>query len=499
MRLPLRVLATLRKYRMIPRGGRVMVALSGGPDSVALTLVLRELEGRGGFRLAGLAHVNHGLREAASGDEAFCRALAERIGVPFFVEHVDVRDLARRERRSIEDAGRTARYDFFRRVLHETGAEVAATGHTRDDQAETFLLRLLRGAGARGLAGIHPVAGPVVRPLIEVRRRDVCEYLAERHQAYCEDESNRDRSIPRNRIRQELIPYIERAFSPGIVGILAREADAARLDEAHLALEAIGSAGLIVLRTSGRRTVPLASGGASPVPAADVAAVEIDADGLASLSQAVASRVARLALSILAPDRFVGFDHVEAVLALASAGGGRASLPGQQAVRRRDIVELVRDPVRGFENSFSQPLSIPGEVLLADQGWVVSAEGAPNRNAGPARQEDPGGRPDATAAGAPALTAEVRADRIVSPLRVRSRQRGDRFQPPGLGGRHKKLQDYLVDRKVPLDERDRLPLVVDGDDRIVWVAGHGVGEDFRVTAPSQGVIFLKARQLGGPG
>lgn len=484
MRLPLRVLATVRKYRMILPGGRVLVALSGGPDSVALTLLLRELEEDGDFRIAGLAHVNHALRAAASDDEAFCRALAAELGLPIFVAHVDVRDLARREHRSLEDAGRTARYQFFRQLLRDVPADVAATGHTRDDQAETFLLRLFRGAGARGLAGIHPVAGPVVRPLLDTRRGDVLAYLRERQQPYREDETNRDLSIPRNRIRHELIPYVQRELSPGIVEVLAREADAARRDEEHLAREAIGSAGLIVLRTRDRRTVRLSSDGVPPVAADEVHAVEIDARGLALLSQAVASRVVRLALSILAPHRFVGFDHVDTLLALVSAERGRASLPGQTAIRRAEVIELVRESVRGFENGFSYPLSIPGEVLLAPQGWAVSAEVGQDRN------------PPSTPGG---FVAAIRADRLVGPLRVRSRNRGDRFQPAGLGGRHKKLQDYLVDRKVPRDERDRLPLVVDGDDRIVWVAGHGVAEDFRVTATSQSVIFLKARQLGGPG
>jgi tRNA(Ile)-lysidine synthase len=222
---------------------------------------------------------------------------------------------------------------------------------------------------------------------------------------------------------------------------------------------------------------------------ADIAAVEIDAAGLAGLSQAVASRVVRLALSILAPDRFVGFDHVAAVLSLAA---GSVSLPGQQAVRRGARIELVREPFRGFTNSFQFPLSIPGEVLLEPQGWVISAE--------PPSQPVPGlPVPVSTDGDSTPVTVAVRADSLVPPLGVRSRRPGDRFQPPGLEGRHKKLQDFLVDRKVPVESRDSLPLVVDGRDRIVWIVGLAVGEDFRVTEPSQGVILLKARRLGGPG
>ena len=487
---------------MIPVGGRVLVALSGGPDSVALTLLLKDLEDRGSFRVAGIAHVNHGLRASAGDDEEFCRAFADRMGAPFFVERADVRAVARRRRRSLEDTGRFVRYDFFRRLLTEDVADVVATGHTRDDQAETFLLRLIRGAGSRGLSGIHPAAGQVVRPLFDVRRRELRDHLAGRDQGFCEDETNRDVAIARNRVRHELIPYIERAFSPGIVEVLAREADAAREDERHLQQEAIESAGLIVLRNSSTRdAVPLSPDRIAPGPesgwfepvssslGADIVAVEIDAARLAALPRAVASRVARLALSILADGRFVAYEHVRTLLALASAERGSASLAGQQAIRRGTRIELVRERVQAFANSFRVPLSIPGEVILQSQGWAISAE------VGAARERPAASREPARQT----LTAAVRADRLAPPLAVRSRRPGDRFQPPGMGGRHRKLQDVLVDRKVARETRDLLPLVVDGEDRIVWIVGHAVGADFRVTEPSQGVIFLIARRLGGPG
>ncbi|MGH9337705.1 MAG: tRNA lysidine(34) synthetase TilS, partial [Vicinamibacteria bacterium] len=196
-------------------------------------------------------------------------------------------------------------------------------------------------------------------------------------------------------------------------------------------------------------------------------------------------------------------DHVKALLALASTERGALSLPGQHATRRGGRIELVREVFEGFANSFRYPLSIPGEVILESQGWAISAEAgavrerpAAVRERSAAIRERPAAireRPDVS------LTAAVRADSLVHPLSVRSRAPGDRFQPPGLGGRRKKLQDFLVDRKVARETRDLLPLVVDGEDRIVWIVGHAVGEDFRVTEPSQGVIFLKARRLGGPG
>jgi tRNA(Ile)-lysidine synthase len=492
MSLPLRLLRTVRRHRMIPAGGRVLVALSGGADSVALALLVKELEPRGDWRLAGLAHLNHALREAADADEQFCRELAARLDVPFLSERADVREIARAQHRSIEDAARHARYAFFERSRQNVSADVVATGHTRDDQAETFLLRLLRGAGTRGLAGVLPVAGRVVRPLIDVRRGELRAYLAAREQPFREDETNADVTIPRNRVRHELIPFIERGFSGAIVPLLAREAELARQDQDRLQNEAIDSAGLIVLRNSSGDMVPLtrerieAAGCGQDLEG--LSAVVINAAALMSLHPALASRLARIALSFLAPDRFVGLDHVEAILEMAAASSGAVSLPGQQAVRKGSVIELVREPFRPFANSFSFPLSIPGEVTLRPQGWAISAEMAM------------GGAGDLVAAVRERpLHVSVQADRVALPLAVRSRKPGDRLSPRGLAGRTKKLQDFLVDRKVAREERDLLPLVVDNEDRIVWVVGHPAAEDFRVTEPSQGVIFLKARRLGGQG
>ena len=507
------VLRTIRRHSMLPQGGRVAVALSGGPDSVALLHLLRELETQGELVLAGAAHFNHRLRGAASdNDEAFCRELAASLGLPLEVGAGDVRALASREKRSIEDAARRTRYEFLAHAAQWLSAGAVAVGHSRDDQAETFLLRVLRGSGTRGLGGIRPKAGIFVRPLIDIPREALRQFAADRGLTFRDDATNADVAVPRNRIRHELLPYLEREFSPGIVEVLAREAALARDDEDRLQSEAIDLAASIVLVT----TDPAAD---RPIGQSARIKVQVDGHALRSLHPALASRVARQALQHLAGERFVGFDHVERFLAFVRAAdtGSALSLPGQQArllgpsgrvgkaatgcQREGGVVVLGPEPPRaaarrpggsasphpsGREggNSFRIPLSIPGEILLGPQRLVVSAE----RTAGSGESRGP-------AEPGEALLAWVSGCR--EPLTVRSRLPGDRFQPPGLGGRSKKLQDYLVDRKVARAVRDSLPLVVDRDDRIVWVVGHGVAEGFRAPAPSSGVILLKARRLGG--
>jgi tRNA(Ile)-lysidine synthase len=467
MSLPDRALQTVRTHQMFARGARVLIALSGGPDSVALVHILRELEARGELAVAGVGHFNHQLRgQDADADERFCIELAADLSLPIEIGRADVRAAARASRRSLESEARSLRYGFLAEAASRLQADVVAVGQTRDDQAETFLLRLLRGAGTRGLGGIRPRAGNLVRPLLEVSRDELRQYAAAHGLQYRLDASNEDTRIPRNRIRHDLIPHLK-AYSPAIVEILAREATLAREDEEYLERAAIESAGSVVLEKE--------------------SGTVIDVDQLGRLPAALASRVVRQALTARAGGRFIGFQHIERVLALAagSAGGGLTlALPGQVAERRGPTIVLGSAAEAPFSNFFRFPLSIPGEVALG--AWAVSAQ-----EVQPASWSD---RPRSRGG-----TVLVAAPPLHLPLAVRTRKRGDRFHPLGMGGRGRKLQDFLVDRKVARAERDRLPLVVDRDDRIVWVVGQGVAEDFRVTEPSQGVILLKARRLGGVG
>jgi tRNA(Ile)-lysidine synthase len=469
MSLCSRALETIRRHGLVRPGGRVLVALSGGADSVALLLLLRELEQDGVLTVAGAAHLNHQLRGAESdGDEAFCAGLAARMAVPFRAERTDISTLARAQKRSVEDAARSARYDFFERMAVELSADVVAVAHSREDQAETFLLRLLRGSGTRGLASIQPRAGRVVRPLLDVPRADLRAYLAASGQVFREDSSNADVTIPRNRVRHQLIPSLQLHFSTRITDVLAREAALARQDEEFLHSEAIKLAARIVLTNE---------------------PVRIDVAGLRSAPRALSSRVVQAALQRLAGSRTITFDHVERVLALAGGAGegGAVSLPGQYAVRAGGSIVLRpgRSRVPAGANSFAFSLSIPGEVELGPQRLAVGAESLPGLRGGSGRQRKWAGR--GSEVGVAAASLEL-------PLAVRSRRPGDRFTPLGAPGA-RKLQDFLVDRKVARDERDSLPLVVDGRDRIVWVVGQSVAEDFRVTDPSQGVLLLKVRRF----
>jgi tRNA(Ile)-lysidine synthase len=476
-----KVLRTIERYRMVHPGDRVLVGLSGGADSVALTELLVELKPRLAITLV-LAHFNHGLRPGADDDEGFCRSLSERLSLPFASGRVDVAGRARSRKRSIEDEGRIARYEFLEAQAKRFGAQRIAVGHTLDDQAETFLLRLLRGSGGRGLGAIHPVkGGGIIRPLIEVRREEIESYLEERQTSFREDPSNADRRFTRNRIRHEELPRLT-AYNPRIVETLARSASLLRDEEDWM--EAESREAFDALAAVSREEV------------------RFDRKALSRHPLALRRRLVRAAIGSLRGLENVSHRHIEDVLALAEAGrsGRELHLPGL-------VVELSFDQVRfwigpeararkarehGY-NGFEYRLSIPTRVRIPECRGTFSARIAEPRGeaSGLGIEYPPFGN-----------AVIVGFEGKVPELRVRSPRPGDRFHPLGAPG-SKPLSRYLMDRKVSRDARSRVPLLVRGETRmegtgthgdseeeILWVVGHGVSEASRV---SEGSFRLSLR------
>jgi tRNA(Ile)-lysidine synthase len=461
MTLLARVRAFVRQHDLAGPHSRVAAAVSGGSDSMALAQLLAELARAGDLQFCGIVHFNHQLRAEADADERFVRDAARALDVPIVAGREDVATRAARDRQSLENAGRTARHAFFARAMRELNVDAIALGHTRDDQAETFLLRLLRGAGPRGLAAMHPrVDGDarIIRPLLDATRAELAAFLTERGVAHVEDATNADVSIPRNPVRAELLPLLAARFNPAIVDVLA--------DEAALARELWGwmeDACAPFLATPG----------------------VLDAAALRAAPPALRRLVLWRALTAAAAGRHISFDHVAAVIRLIQAAhDGALDLPGHtvQRIGTRIVLQNRRGRSgRQPANLFRMPLSIPGEAVAAQAGWTVTAQhGTAAAAAAHERGAITGNGP----------LAIVRGDLINGSLGVRNRRPGDRFHPVGLGG-SKKLQDLFVDRKLARQERDAVPLVVDENDRIVWVAGYGIDEAFRVTDASQAVLVLK--------
>jgi tRNA(Ile)-lysidine synthase len=460
--LAARVLAGIRRRQLVEPGARVVAAVSGGADSVALAWILREMSDVGVLRLVAIAHLDHSLRGAESArDAAFCRELAVELGVPFDVEAVDVARLARDHEQSTEEAGREARYAFFDRARVRASADVVATAHTRDDQAETVLMRLFRGAGTKGLAGIPPRRAAIVRPLIDLRRGELVAWLDAHARRWVEDSTNADRTLTRNWIRHALLPEIAARFGDGVIDVLARSADLARADDS-------------LLSEIAREVAP-------GIQRSTDDGVELDVAALCVQPLPIRQRVVRSALRRLG-GRGPSAAHVAAVLRMAEAGQpvrlrlGTRHLELSGAGRVLSIREARPGDGRPSA-AWAYRLAIPGEIDVPEASGRLKAVPTTLSEVGGLDQVKLLPERQAVAAG------------LEGPLVVRGWSPGDTVQVLGLSGR-KKLQDLFVDRKVPRERRQSVPVVAHPDGRIVWVAGHALGEPFRVTEATKSVVVL---------
>jgi tRNA(Ile)-lysidine synthase len=442
-----KALATIARHNLLPRGARVIAAVSGGPDSVCLLYTLLDLSPQLGFRVAGVAHFNHQLRGADSdADETFTAALARELGLPFH------RASARPpERGNLEQAARRMRREFFAGLLQSVPADRVALGHTRDDQAETVLFRLLRGAGLAGLAGILPVTtGGLVRPLLDVTREEVRAFLRARSIPFREDATNLDPRFSRNRIRHSLLPQLARGWNPRIVEILAHLADLAYEEERWWAGEiARLSAGVVVVSDG---------------------AVDLDARAVAAVPRAAARRLVRHAIRLAKGDLArVEWGHVQRVLELAAGphGDGRAILPGLCATRSFDWIRLAAS--RDTPAPAPQTVAIPGRCLSPDRKSLIVLEFA---DAPRARR------------GYATLGEEVDWRKLPPRLELRGWMPGDHYRPAGYSRDHK-LKDLFQRARIPSWRRASWPILC-SDSAIVWARNFGPAADFAATAHGSG-------------
>jgi len=443
------------EHDLLAPGDRVLVGVSGGADSMALVHVLHELGEALQLRVS-VAHLNHRIRgREADLDERFVRDFAARLALECIAERVDVPAARSLEGGSLEEAARRERYDFLERAAGEAGASKIALGHTKDDNVETVLQRIVRGTGLRGLGGIPPKrplrpGSPVmiIRPLIQATRRQVLDYLAAVEVPYRTDASNADVTYLRNRIRHVLLPQIEAECGPGVREAINRLAENAR-NQYNL----VKSVAMHIL-TGARPEQP---GGS----------MSIDREKLKATHPEIAIEALRLALEDEGAGQ-LSYDQCRGLLGMLWAETGtEMSLPGGLILRAEYDRLVVVDPAEDKDQPGREvELPAPGSARFG--GFTLSVPVI----------DDP-----------PEIAAVLKTwgrreemvdfDKLRLPLTIRARRSGDRFRPLGAPG-SRKLHDFFIDRKVPKRQRDEVPIVCDCKG-IVWVAGHRIDHRVRVT------------------
>ena len=479
---------TFNAAGLLRPGERICVAVSGGADSVALLLLLLEWRKKLGVVLS-VAHFNHKLRRKASdADEKFVAGLAKKYGLEFNCGSADVKRLAKKEKANLEDAARRARYEYFRALVESGVCDRIAVAQTADDQAETVLAHLLRGTGLKGLGGIHPVAGVVIRPLLGIRRKELRKFLRARKQKWREDATNRDTSRLRARIRKKLLPLLERQFQPRVVEHLATLADLAREDESALQELAENQALAFSKEKDGGLRIPAGEIAWSSRENRQLQKTSRDAE---VKSVGIRKRMVREIIARIKPGAGqLGAAHVDSVLQLAASGksGSRLDLPGGVEVRKIGAeLEFRAREGRGEGTSgesskeYEYPIELKNgaaEIQVPEAGCVFrlrvidwARDRGETRNAGEVLDRD----------------------RLVFPLALRNWRPGDRLRPEGRRGSHK-LKRLFNAKRISRWERAGWPVLTSGDE-LVWARGFPVAAEFAAREGTREGILIAEEEI----
>jgi tRNA(Ile)-lysidine synthase len=453
----------IKEEKLLVRGDCVIVAVSGGPDSMALLKCLELLADKFSIKLVA-AHVNHGIRgDKSDREEKFIRNYCQSIGISFECKKIPVPRLQEGSGKSIEEVGREERYRFFEHVAHQCGASRIAIGHHLHDQVETVIMNFLRGSGTEGLKGMLPLRdGMFIRPLLSVNKSQIMNFLKKNNIPYMIDDSNTETRYLRNKIRHSLIPELKRQFNPNLDESLAGMSEIMRFENDYIKKEAIK-----VLKDFA--TIP------------QDREIKINVSILLNLHPAIQNRVIKLILERISPSgQGIGRLHIKSVTHLAKGNqpGGTISLPFNiRVVRKYDWLHFMKQKRQKVEiaEDLHYEVSVPDTIHLRhlDKSITFGLVERPEINRMKSRN----------------TVIYLDYEKIIPPLTLRTMKPGDRIQPSGMTGT-KKLKSYFIDKKIPRDERSNIPILVDGES-VVCVLGMRSSERVMITEKSRKILRVE--------
>ena len=498
-----RVATFCRKNSLLTDQDKVVIGVSGGPDSLCLLHLLKTLCREFDLDLT-IAHLNHQLRGSDSqADEAFVRDIAARWQLPIFVETSSVMDVAAKRKQSIEETARQLRYAFLWRIAQKVNANKIAVGHHADDQVETVLMHILRGTGLAGLRGIQPkidIAGlrldvedipgislqsapNLIRPLLETSRLEIEHYCAAHNLSPRQDTSNQETTFFRNRIRHELIPQLE-TYNPNIRQVIQRTAKIIAAD-IEILNEHIASAWRFITKTVSSEKI------------------EIDLLNWLNLPLAMRRATLRRAIQILQAETYdetlpyglhdIGFEHIETAIEIIEKGttGAKVTLPqGILLTISYQTLTITAQNILFHLQQSDRPQVMKDQVIKLDAPGVTSLPHTDWQLKATLLDGDCFNclHPDQI----DRWEAHLDADLVSNvPIFLRSRQPGDTFCPLGLAGHRKKVAEFMIDEKIPAPWRDYIPLLVTANNQILWVCGYRIDERARLRSTTRRVFHLR--------
>ncbi|GAB4542607.1 MAG: tRNA lysidine(34) synthetase TilS [Thermodesulfovibrionia bacterium] len=457
-----KVINTIKIYSMVSPGDGILIALSGGADSVCLTIILDKLRDIFNLSLSAI-YINHGLRpDETIKEEGFCKRLCGSLGINLYTHAVDVKGYAEEKGMGLQESARELRYQVLYDYARMMDAQRIAVGHNADDQVETILMRLIRGTGRKGLSGIPPVRGKVIRPLIEIERREIEEFLNQQMPPveFMIDSSNLKTDYLRNWLRLKIIPELK-SKNPNLIMTMSRSSLIISEEDAYL--------DTIVSKTMLRL-----------VSKRDDESIELFLLPLECLERPIMRRVLIKAIGEIVHFRGIDFVHIEEIIRLIKDGksGDMVMLPkGLRVIKGYSTLLLS---IKGRVEVQPRLLDAPQELHLNEINTIIKTR------VSTVMDNDADGR----------TKAVFDLDRLRLPLRVRKRREGDYFCPAGMSGKRKKLQDFFVDEKVAREERDSIPIIVSDND-IIWVTGYRMDERFKADAKTERFLVIEAINCGG--
>lgn len=448
-----KVWQTIEKYHMCPQGAHIVVGVSGGADSMALLHLLNGFAGEQGWSITAV-HVHHGLRgEEADRDRNFVQEICREWKIPCKVYYFDVSKEAKARGLGTEEAGRLLRYEAFEQ---ERQGGMIAVAHNKNDQGETVLMRLCRGAGVSGLTGIRPVREFIIRPLLFCTRKEIEEYCQDKGLSYCEDSTNRENNYTRNRIRNQVLPLLEEIY-PKATEHIAQTAEIMTEEEEFLQEQA--------------RVLFIKA-----LKKSDENEIVLDAECLRSMHPAMGKRVLAMAFDALEGKKDIGSVHYELLVGLLGQESGKSLYLPNHIIAELSYGALILKKVREMSSHFSYPLPLNQEIYVPEAKLFVGTYLCTKKRT--QKSQD-------------SCTKVFDYDKIGCALFCRTRQNGDRL---AIKNGRKKLKDFLIDEKIPREERDRLPLIATEDD-VLWVVNQRVSAAYLPDENTKKFLTVQIRRF----